>query len=53
MSDGRSVASTMGMTALDGLMMGARCGNLDPGLVLHLIRDRGMSVVRSWAGVEE
>ncbi|MEN2990013.1 acetate/propionate family kinase [Tistrella sp. BH-R2-4] len=39
----RSVATTMGFTALDGLMMGKRAGSIDPGVVLHLIRDRGMS----------
>jgi acetate kinase len=32
----RSVATTMGFTALDGLMMGTRCGNLDPGVVVYL-----------------
>ncbi|MBV9636442.1 MAG: acetate/propionate family kinase [Methylobacteriaceae bacterium] len=40
----RSIATTMALTALDGLMMGTRCGNIDPGLILHLIRERGMSV---------
>lgn len=40
----RSVASTMGFTALDGLMMGTRCGSLDPGIVLHLIGTLDMSV---------
>ncbi|MFN6979685.1 MAG: acetate/propionate family kinase, partial [Gemmobacter sp.] len=35
---GRSVASTMGFSALDGLPMGTRCGQLDPGVVLHLMR---------------
>ncbi|HKJ63341.1 MAG TPA: acetate/propionate family kinase [Hyphomicrobiales bacterium] len=44
MRGGRSVATSMGFTALDGLVMGKRCGDLDPGVVLHLIRDRGMSV---------
>lgn len=39
----RSVATTMGFTALDGLMMGKRSGAIDPGVVLHLIRDRGMT----------
>jgi acetate kinase len=34
---GRSVATTMGFTALDGLLMGTRCGALDPGVILHLI----------------
>jgi acetate kinase len=38
-----SVASTMGFTALDGLMMGTRCGSLDPGVVLYLMSALGMS----------
>ncbi|MDP4299777.1 acetate/propionate family kinase [Leptothrix discophora] len=37
-SGGLSVASSMGFSALDGLMMGSRCGQLDPGIVLHLWR---------------
>ena len=40
---GRSVATTMGFTALDGLPMGTRCGALDPGVVLHLIQQKGLS----------
>jgi acetate kinase len=39
---GRSIDSTMGFTALDGLPMGTRCGALDPGVVLHLTRAYGM-----------
>jgi acetate kinase len=39
---GRSVASTMGFTAVDGLPMGTRCGALDPGVVLYLIDELGM-----------
>jgi acetate kinase len=42
MAAGRSVASTMGFTAADGLPMGTRCGNLDPGVVLYLIDELGM-----------
>lgn len=42
MRERRSVATTMGFTALDGLMMGTRCGAIDAGLVLHLIRERGL-----------
>jgi len=38
----RSVASTMGFTAVDGLPMGTRCGNLDPGVILYLIDELGM-----------
>ena len=41
--DGRSVATSMGFSALDGLPMATRCGSLDPGLVLYLLRDRGMT----------
>jgi acetate kinase len=41
--DGRSLATTMGFTPLDGLMMGTRSGSLDPGLLLHLILQEGMS----------
>ena len=44
MSAGRSVASTMGFTAVDGLPMGTRCGDLDPGVVLYLIEELGMDV---------
>jgi len=39
---GRSVASTMGFSALDGLPMGTRCGQLDPGVVLYLMEQEGM-----------
>jgi acetate kinase len=38
----RSVASTMGFTAVDGLPMGTRCGALDPGVILYLMDQRGM-----------
>ena len=37
-SGGISVATSMGFSALDGLVMGSRCGQLDPGIVLHLWR---------------
>jgi acetate kinase len=39
---GRSVASTMGFTAVDGLPMGTRTGSLDPGVLLYLLQERGM-----------
>ncbi len=39
---GASVASTMGFTAVDGLPMGTRCGNLDPGVVLYLMDELKM-----------
>lgn len=38
----RSVSSSMGFTALDGLMMGTRCGSLDAGVLLWLMDERGM-----------
>lgn len=41
--DGRSVDTTMGFTALDGLMMGTRCGSLDPGVVLYLQQEAGLT----------
>jgi acetate kinase len=43
MRAGRSVASTMGFTPLDGLPMGTRCGELDPGVVIYLMAEKGMS----------
>lgn len=39
---GRSVATTMGFTALEGLPMGTRSGSLDPGVILHLMNQHGM-----------
>jgi acetate kinase len=43
LNNGHSIESTMGFTALDGLPMGTRPGQLDPGVVLYLILQRGMS----------
>ena len=43
MAGGVSIESTMGFTALDGLPMGTRTGQLDPGVVLHLIAEKGMT----------
>ena len=40
--DGRSVATSMGFSTLDGLLMGTRCGTLDPGVLLHLMREERM-----------
>lgn len=40
---GRSLATTMGFTALDGVPMATRCGSLDPGVVLYMIDELGMS----------
>ncbi|WP_420583552.1 acetate/propionate family kinase [Ruegeria sp.] len=42
-SGGRAVASTMGFSALDGLPMGTRSGQLDPGVVLYMMQQEGMS----------
>jgi acetate kinase len=39
---GKSVASTMGFTAVEGLPMGTRCGSIDPGVLLYLMDQRGM-----------
>lgn len=44
MRGGRSVATTMGFSALDGLMMGTRCGALDPGALLYLMEVEGLDV---------
>jgi acetate kinase len=43
LKQGRSTESTMGFTALDGLPMGTRPGQIDPGVVLYLITEKGMS----------
>lgn len=40
--NGRSVATTMGFSALDGLVMGTRCGALDPGVLLYLMDRHGL-----------
>jgi len=44
MRDGKSVASTMGFTAVEGLPMGTRSGSLDPGVLLYLIERHGMGI---------
>ncbi|OOG37691.1 acetate kinase [Rhodanobacter sp. C06] len=44
MRDLRSVATSMGLTPLDGLMMGTRCGAIDPGVLLHLLQEQRMGV---------
>lgn len=44
MADGRSIDTTMSFTTLDGLMMGTRCGAIDPGVLLYLQQAKGMSV---------
>ncbi len=42
LSEGRSIATSMGFTALDGLAMGTRPGRIDPGVLLHLMQEDGM-----------
>jgi acetate kinase len=44
MQNGKSIESTMGFTALDGLMMATRCGTIDAGVLLYLQQQRGMAV---------
>ena len=39
---GRSVATTMGFTAVEGLVMGTRCGSIDPGVLIYLMDERGL-----------
>ena len=43
LSKGLSVESTLGFTALDGLPMGTRCGQIDPGVLLYLLQQHGMT----------
>ena len=40
--DGVSIDTTMGFTPLEGLMMGTRSGTIDPGIIIHLVRHRGL-----------
>ena len=40
--EGRSTATTMGFTAVEGLMMGTRCGSIDPGVLIYLMDERKM-----------
>jgi acetate kinase len=42
MRNGESIATSMGFSTLDGLLMGTRCGTIDPGALLHLMREQGM-----------
>jgi len=43
-NDGKSMSSTMGFSSLDGLVMGSRCGSLDPGVLLYLQKEMGMDI---------
>jgi acetate kinase len=47
--DGRSIESTMGFTALDGLPMGTRPGQLDPGVVLYMLTAKGLDAAETAA----
>jgi acetate kinase len=51
--DGRSVDTTMGFTPLEGLVMATRSGSVDPGLLVYLLRDGGLSVDDLSAGLEQ
>lgn len=42
-SGGKSIESTLGFTALDGIPMGTRCGQIDPGVILYLLQQKGMT----------
>src|SRR5262249_4865286 len=44
--NGRCVATSMGFTPLDGLMMGTRSGSVDPGMLIHLMRHKGFDADR-------
>jgi acetate kinase len=47
--EGKSVDTSMGFTPLEGLMMGTRCGDIDPAIVTHLMKKEGLDA----AGVEK
>ena len=42
--DGMSIDTSMGFTPTSGLVMGTRCGDVDPGILLYLLKEKGMSV---------
>ncbi len=42
--EGRSYETTMGLTPLEGLMMGTRCGSIDPGILLYLLREKELTL---------
>lgn len=44
MRDGRGIATSMGFSTLEGLMMGTRSGSIDPGVILHLVEREGMAI---------
>ena len=42
--NGKSIATTMGLSTLDGLMMGTRCGAIDPGVIIYLMEEKKMKI---------
>lgn len=42
--NGRSIDTTMGLTPLEGLMMGTRCGNIDPSIIGYLMREKNLTI---------
>jgi acetate kinase len=51
--DGRSIDTSMGFTPLEGVMMVRRSGSVDPGLLFHLLQNRGVSVADLEQGLNE
>jgi acetate kinase len=43
LKEGRSIDTTMGFSTLDGLVMGTRCGSIDPGVLLYLLQEQGLN----------
>ncbi|MBN1580944.1 MAG: acetate/propionate family kinase, partial [Anaerolineae bacterium] len=41
---GRSVDTSMGLAPLEGLIMGTKCGDLDPAIIIHLLKEKGLSI---------
>jgi acetate kinase len=46
MQNGKSIATSMGFSALDGLIMGTRCGSIDPGVLIYLLRERNYDAAK-------
>ncbi len=51
--DGRSVDTTMGLTPLEGIVMGTRCGDVDPSVVEYLMKTEGMSIGETMAVLQK
>lgn len=52
-ANGRSIDTSMGLTPLEGLVMGTRSGDIDPGAIVHLARQAGMGIAEIDAGLNE